>query len=243
MKTTYTLLVVVLVAVIAFAGCAKKGPTAGQTQAANVAMMSQVLQIPLPDNSYSVQDTKSIIVGGANMQALAAAVDQFAAGLKETNLHLAQTIAQGQNTNSSLSIVDTALGTSLQGVLDAPHSTVSYTYSIGGVSYFTANVATSGLSGTLTFPARGLMDAFVVTFNVQIPGPGTLVRNVAVNNSKWGNLLFVSIYTTSATIPTKVTMTGPGTVAGSWTPLVGGSFTDSTNAKQCFNAALGDTGC
>ena len=236
----------VLAATTVFAGCAKTNPTSAQLQQGTLAMVTQTLQLPAPDNSYSVATASSATQSGSNVQALMAAIDRVSAGLKESNFHLAQTVAQGQNTNNSLSIVDTALGTSLQGVVDSAHNAINYTYTLNGATYFTASVPATGVTGNLTFPASTVSSAFTLTYNIQVPTGGTMVRNISISNATWGNLLFVVTYTTSPTIPSAVKMTGTlsgAPVSGAWNPLTGGSFTDTTGVTQCFNSLLANIGC
>ena len=138
------------------------------------------------------------------------------------------------------------MGTSLQGVVDTAQNVTNYTFTLNNVTYFTGSVQSTGAGGNLSFPASAFSAAAAVTYTLQTTANGSLTRNITIQNTQWGNLLFVEIFPGGGTVASQVTMSGTVNsivVSGAWNAASGGSFKDLTGTQQCFNAALQNTGC
>lgn len=248
-KTKFIVSAVLGIAIVA-SGCAKASLTQQQANANSGQMFSQALQPPAPDQSYSAQQTSQIASSGTNVSTylVQQIFDKVAIALRETNMHLGQTISQGATSNNGMTITLPSLGTTLTGTSNAAAGTITYAYNMTGStftgannSYFTGTVGSNGTTGNFSFPGGSGSAALTVNYTIQNTS-GQLVKNVTISNATWGSINFVETFT-SNTIPDSVTMTytiGGPQKTGSWTAAAGGSFTDVTGTKRCFNASLQD---
>jgi hypothetical protein len=242
MKTKTPILVVtVLGLVVLAAGCAKNVQTTEQQQQQRLAnVAAQVLELPVPDGSYLAQTQNQIAPSGSNVQTmLTTIINPVAQGLKEMNMKLAQTVAQGTFSADGMTITDSQLKTKLSATVSG--ATISYTYTVNGTTYFTGTVQTNSLAGSLSFAASTspVWSAFAVTFSSQGDTAGNLTRTIVVNSTSAGALTFSVFYPAGSASPSTVTMVGSGHLAGSWS-ATGGNFTDAAGTKHCFSSSLAD---
>ncbi|MBI3555114.1 MAG: hypothetical protein HY074_02475 [Deltaproteobacteria bacterium] len=271
MNTSSILLIASLTLALVASACAKKSLTPAQQQANLATLLGQSLAVAVPDNSYAARNQSGVRGVGPNVAALINnLIDPVAKGLKEMNVHLAQTLAEGARSNGSLLISDTGLNTSLTGTTDNVRLVISWTYASSGSTYFTAIQQMSGKGSDFNFGASAASAAFTAHYDIQAPGAAgssgasgvsgpsgtsgasassgapsqtSVVSHLAVIHSTAGNLTFTQTFTDSLTVPSSVSIAGTvggNAVNGSWSKTSGGYFRDVTGTMRCFDANLQD---
>lgn len=238
-------------------GCAKLKTTEAQKQADLVNLLGKSLQLYAPDNSYSVRNVNDARPFGDNVrQLMNVIINPIASSLKESELHLSQTIAEGARTNDSLTISNKGLGSELSGTRTDSTGVVNWAYKLNSISIFTGSQSLQGGSGDFNFNNTALGPAISVHFDTR-QGVPTAASGASSGSSSSGfvrhltvllgggsatYLAFTFTFTTSIDTPSKVELTGKSSgsdVSGSWDTVNGGWF-KTLNGKYCFNSALQD---